>query len=734
MMELAFLLSFAAGRSDEAAIIFLLLIFNVIVSFYFEYRAGNALRALQQKLSLSVKVQRNGIWTRLDSTRLVPGDLILVQKGNVVPADARILTASDLSCDESLLTGESFPRDKKVGDLVYSASLVRRGDAECEITATGKRTYFGKTIELIAASGKESLIEKDVIRVTQFLMLAGIASILVLSTVLLRAGNAFLDVLVLDISIAIASFPIAYPTVLAIVTAFGVYDLSKKGVIVRRLASIEDLSATDLLLTDKTGTITQNNIILERVVTLTPTAPNPLALAYACSDETLDDPLDVAVVRKAKLDGIPRDFDVLAFTPGGSETKHAFAHVRWKGEELDVVKGATHVVAALCRLDAPAIQDLNTRVEAAATNGYRTLAVAYKKNKNEPFTLAGLLLLTDPPRPDARGAIAFLRSSGITTKMLTGDNSYAAREIAKEVGIGNRAFTRETGGVIETTLLESYDSFAELLPEDKHALVRAAKAHHVVAVTGDGVNDIPALREANVGVAVSTATDATRTSADVVLLEPGISVLKDALVESKKLFEKIYYYSVYRVSESFRVILTILIVGLLLGSFPLLPVQLILLAVMNDIPIIAIAFDDVQIPDKPARVDFVKRTTLSVTLGLTGLVNSLLFLWIALSLLHLSPVQITTGFFLKLSIGGHFLLLVARTKDEWFKHLPTKSLAAALVGTQILAALFALTGTFMPALPLSVIIFLWVYTFVWMQVSDLVKLWARKWLRDDSRA
>jgi len=725
MMELALALSYAAGDLQDAEIIFILLLVNVAISFYHEHRAGNAIRALKESVGLSASVVRDGRQQDIDARGLVPGDILLLERGDIVPADAAVFKCSGLELDQSMLTGESEPVEGRVGQLLYSASIVKAGSAMCRVGATGGSTYFGKAIRLVAKSEKQSVIERDILSVTKFLMAVGLACIAVVSGYFFLAHKPMLRVLSLSVSIAIVSFPIALPTVVALVTSIGMLDLSKKGVVVRRLAALEDLSNVDVLFTDKTGTITRNEMAVDGVIPWGRKKAEVVRLAYACSDWAGHDVIDGAVVRYARENADLSGIRVLDYQPAAPETKKALASAMIGGKRAVIMKGATSVVGPICALSGKEKERFDAGVKMHSDAGYKTLAVAWKEKGK--FRLAGILLIRDPPRADARKSILYLRAHGISVKMLTGDNRHIARSIAMKVGIGSRVAVRGSIANADASVVAGSDVFAELFPSDKFGLVRAAKARYVTAVTGDGVNDVPAIREATVGIAVSNASDAAKSSADVFLLSPGISVISDAVIESKKIMEKIYYYSVYRISESFRLLLTILFAAIFLGEFPMAPLQLILLSLLNDLPIVAIAFDRVKIPHDPEKIDLYRRTARSVVFGLIGLFNSLLFIYLALYYFKMPVGQIQSALFLKLSIGGHLLLLVVRTMERWYRFLPSRELLLAIVGTQLVAVLIVSTGFLMPALPPWVVLFVLFYAFFWMQVSELSKgLYARR--------
>jgi len=319
------------------------------------------------------------------------------------------------------------------------------------------------------------------------------------------------------------------------------------------------------------------------------------------------------------------------------------------------------------------------------------------------MTLCGLFVFSDPLRKNSKKVIAFMKQNGIMVKMLTGDNKLIGERVAKEIGLSKE------------------DVYSEVLPKDKLDIVLRYKKDNIVAVTGDGINDLPAVKSAHVGIAVNNAVSALKSSADIVLLGDGISVIKDAVIEARKIFTRLYSYSIYRISESFRIILTIVILVLIYKEYPLSPIHIILLAFLNDIPIISLAFNRVKSTSSPAKINIKKRFVLSSVLGLVGVVTSILFFIIAKNILNLPYDIISTLFFLKLTVSGHLLLYVAHTENLWFKFLPSKEVILSTLGTQLLATSLALFGIFMTEAPWELIAFVWIWSILWMQVSELAK-------------
>ena len=435
---------------------------------------------------------------------------------------------------------------------------------------------------------------------------------------------------------------------------------------------------------------------------------------------------------KFKELNLTSDYQITKIVPGDSQRKRSTAIIKDKtGQQMCVTVGATQVVETLCDLKDGLADKFKKDVADFAAQGYRSLAVAINPNgeQEQHMLLVGMLLLSDTIYEDAKESISFLKNNGIAVKMLTGDNTAISRRVAQELELdGSEEVVVDKQALAQTNLAEVDKAwwqnkavFAEILPEDKLNIVQAAKKFFRVAVTGDGVNDLPAIKAADVGIAVSGAVDALKSAADIVLLAPGIAVIKTAVVEARKIFSRLYSYSVYRISESLRLIVTIAVLGVIYRTYPLTPVQLILLAFLNDLPIISLAFNRVATVSRPAEIKVKERFVLSSLFGLTGVINSLLMFYLALNIFHLSLPVIETLFFLKLTIGGHMLIYVAHTKERWDKFLPSKAVIIATSVTQILATAIALSGWFMPKAPIIWVVLVWIWAFFWMQISELVK-------------
>ena len=736
MLLFASLLSFTLQKTFDGCFILILLVLNIFITLWQESKADNAIKKLNEHLEQNVKVYRDNSWQTIPSRMLVPGDTIKIASGDVIPADGKIIQADHISINESAITGESLPKDKKENDVVFSGSFLATGIATIVISATGPHTNFGKTLFSVERVRKKSLLEKDIISISKFLTILSLIAVGILTTILFIRHESILELLTLDLSLIIAGIPISLPTVMTLIIEFGVLTLAKKNIIVRRLSALEDLANVNFLLTDKTGTLTNNAITIQDIYAYDGfTHIDVLMYAGIIAAEESDNPIDQAILKKITM--IHAQISQCTksdFIPADSERKRSTLIGKKNDKTITISMGAPQIIQELCTFDAPTKEKYMREVVTLAKGGYRTIAVAVADGeKEEKMKIVGLLALSDTLRSDAKSVMQFLQENGIGAAIVTGDNQAIAANIAAQLGMGDKKImvknelTSEKLSGMQRMSFQEIAAFAEILPEDKFHLVEQAKKFFIVASNGDGVNDLPAIKAANVGIAVKNAVNALKATADIVLLSEGISVIRDALIESRKIFERIYTYSLYRISESLRLIATIAILGILYGTYPMTALQIILIALLNDIPIISLAFDKVKITNRPAKIEVKKRFILSSSYGIVGICTSLMLFFIVKNIWHLEWQVIQTMFFLKLTISGHMLIYVAHTKEHWWKFLPSKEVIWSTLVTQLIATSLAFSGFLMPGkLALWEVGFVWVWALCWMQVSELVKLFLQK--------
>ncbi len=736
MLLAAALLSLYSGKVFDFWFILSLMLLNFTVSFWQERKADNAIEKLKESLALQAKVLRDGTWQWLDSKLIVPGDIVELMVGDIIPADGELLEVKNLTVNEAVLTGESLPKEKSVRDTAYSGAFVATGSAIMRVTAVGLKTYFGHTITLVEKVSRRSILEKDILTISKFLMALSVAGVLVITIVFVSQHALLSDVLVLDLSLVISGIPISLPTVMTLIISLGALELAKKKAIVRRLSSLEDLANVNLLLTDKTGTLTNNQITVARTIPYgSYTEDDVLRYAITAAPENTRSTIDQAVNRKASERGVARDFSVMDSTPADSERKRSTAWSTFPDSSRVLVSvGAAQVVRGLCAVDGARSAQYEADVQQAADEGYRVLAVAVRDDgidREADMKLAGILLLSDPLDSDAREVIDFLQENGIAVKMLTGDNIAISKRTAAELALSGSvvARTEVNWNSTDKTYFDHIGAFAEILPEDKFKIAGLAQSNnYIIAMTGDGVNDLPAVKAANVGIAVKNAVDALKSAADIVLLSPGISVIRDALVEARKIFSRLYSYSIYRISESFRLIVTIVVLGLIYRAYPLTPIQLILIALLNDIPIISLAFNRVKHFSSPSKIRVTERFILGSLYGFAGLLNSLILFFIMKDVLHWDWGIIQTVYFLKIMVSGHMLIYVAHTKERWYKFLPSKQVIIATTATQLVASALAYFGVFMGSIPFLYVVGVWLWCFAWMQFTELTKIVDQKFI------
>jgi H+-transporting ATPase len=733
MIEVAVVLSGVVRHWPDFFIILILLVSNAAVGFFEERQAGDAIEALKARLAIKARVKRDGKWITPPARQLVPGDVIRLRLGDIVPADARLLDGDEVSLDQSALTGESLPTSRKSGDAVFSGSIVRRGEIGALVYATGGKTYFGKTAELVETAVTVSHFQKAVLRIGNYLIMLAVVLVSVIIAIGIYRGNPILTTLQFALVLTVAAIPVAMPTVLSVTMAVGARLLAKKQAIVSKLVAIEELAGVDVLCADKTGTLTQNKLTLGHPFCLDKITADQIILAGALASRAEnDDTIDLAVLGGLKDKQALKPFNVTHFMPFDPVHKRTEATVKAAdGSTFKVTKGAPQVILKLSANAAAVKGDIDKAVNDFAARGFRALGVA-RADGDGQWQLLGVLPLFDPPREDAKATVATAAQMGVKIKMVTGDALAIARETAKTLGMGANILDGGTLGdsksdetAAMTKSIEDADGFAQVFPEHKFHIVDVLQKHgHIVGMTGDGVNDAPALKKADCGFAVSGATDAARAAASIVLVAPGLSVIIDAIKESRKIFQRMNSYAMYRIAETLRVLLFMTLAIVVFNFYPLTAIMIVMLALLNDGAILSIAYDNVIYRNQPEAWNMRLVLGIATVLGLVGPIAAFGLFYLGDRVLHIDRPQIQTMMYLLLSVAGHLTIFQTRTRGPWWSTRPATILLVAVVGTQAVATLICLFGFLVTPLWWGWAAMVWAYALAWFLLTDPVKLLA----------
>jgi H+-transporting ATPase len=731
MILAAAVLSGVLGHWPDLGVILALLIVNAVVGFREEHQAGNAIAALKKNLALKAKVRRDGKWTSLASRELVPGDVVRLRIGDIVPADSRLLEGETVQVDQSTLTGESLPVERKSGEVVYSGSILKQGEIDALVYGTGRGTFYGKTVQLVQSAVTKSHLQRAVIKIADYLLVIATVLAMIIVGVAISRHDAILVVVQFAVVLTIAAVPVAMPAVLSVTMALGARVLALKQAIVTKLTAIEELAGVDVLCSDKTGTLTQNNLKAGDPFTLGKVSPDEVILdAALASREEDQDTIDTAVIAGVKDKEKLKSYQVTHFQPFDPVHKRSEATVKdSEGHTFKATKGAPQVIVALDPDIAKSKSDVDKAINEFASRGFRSLGVARTDGQNQ-WRFQGVIPLFDPLREDSKTTIETAKKMGLKIKMVTGDQVAIAKEIGRQLDLGkdivdaslfDETKPHQAGQLADA--IEHADGFAQVFPEHKYHIVDVLQQHgHIVGMTGDGVNDAPALKKADAGIAVTGATDAARAAASIVLLKPGLSVIIDAITESRKIFQRMLNYSTYRIAETVALLGFLTLTILIFKFYPVTAIMIVLLAILNDGAILSIAYDKVRYSEKPELWNMRQLLGVATVIGAFAMLRSFGIFCLGQYVFHLDQDTVRTLIYLNLSIGGHLTVFAARTRGPLWSVKPAGILFMAVAGTQIVATLIAVYGFLMTPLGWHYAGIVWGYCLGLFLIQDRVKL------------
>ncbi len=733
MLELIMLLSLLLHKYEDFYVVSVLLVINAVLGFLQEQRAAGAVEALRQRLQVNARVLRDALWHNLPARELVPGDIIRLRAGDIIPADVKLLQGS-LRIDQSALTGESADVGKEAASMLSSGSLVRHGEGTAVVILTGSRTYFGRTTQLVQSAHPKLHIEAVVSRLVRWMFL--IVSLLLIMVLLLSQLRhlPLLDLLPLLLVLLMSAVPVALPVMFTVSMAIGARELARRGVLVTRLSAIEDAATMDVLCTDKTGTITQNRLALSSLFPLAPAdAATVLHAAALASQASNQDPIDLAVLDAAREQDVIAHYPPatpVAFTPFDAASRHTEALVEIAGKQMRYLKGAVHSLAVLCKLDAVTMAQLEAEMQRNARQGYRTLAVA-SGDASGPLQMLGLLSFSDPPRADAAQLIAKLQQLGIRVKMQTGDALAVASEVARRVGLADiRPVAELKAGIADhspATILQATGGFAEVFPEDKYLVMQQLQAAgHVSGMTGDGVNDAPALRQAEVGIAVSNATDVARAAASVVLTDPGLTNIVSLVEHGRVIYQRILTWIINKVSRTILKAGFVSVAFVITGKFVVSAFAMLLLVFMTDFAKISLSTDQARASQQPESWNIGGHVIVAAILGIAMVLEAIALLALEWQPLHLATNDnnLFTLSFLTLLFMAAFSILSARERGHFWASRPGRVLSLALLADILIGTLLTYSGLRdLQPLPTVHLFYVFCYAiFACLLVNDTLKV------------
>ncbi|MHB8231632.1 MAG: plasma-membrane proton-efflux P-type ATPase [bacterium] len=724
MLEVKLILEIVFGKVVNAVIIGFLLTFNAVLGFFHEQKAQGAVELLKKKLQVTARVLRDGNWVMMPARELVPGDYVRLRMGDFAPADLEIVEGH-VDVDQSALTGESLPVEKGEKDTIYSGSIIRRGEISGNVTATGAKSYFGKTTELVKLAKVPSQAEMLIMSIIKYLLAIDIVLVVAIFIYAIAVGISMEAMIPFALILLIASVPVALPPTFTLSNAIGSLALSKEGVLTTRLSAIQDSAAMEILCSDKTGTLTLNELTLS---TIRPhgnfTEQDLLKTASMASEAATMDAIDKVIIDKAKelnID-IPQKTKFIPFDPA---TKRSEGFFETGGKKYVAIKGSPLIIK---QFD-PSV-DWEKESEEFASRGERTIAVLGGEEGTTP-KFYGLLALSDPVRPDSNEVISKLKGLGVNVKMLTGDNTSTALHIAEKLGITGNVCDynglKKDGKVELKPDVLNCEVYAGIFPEDKYNLVQALQkgGKEVIGMTGDGVNDAPALKQAQVGIAVSSATDVAKAAASLVLTNPGLSGVEIAVETGRRVYQRLFSYISNKIVKTVQIGLFLALGLLIFGkNFDIksLPLIILLLIFTNDFVTMSLSTDNVRYSAKPNKWNVRELMEISLAFSLGWLIYIFGVYIAGWKLLNLPIHELDTVIFLGLVYSGHANIFLVREKSYLWHSMPSTPLLIAEFGGILLATLMAVYGWLIAPISLSIILYLVIFTLIYMVLLDLVKV------------
>ena len=731
MLEGAALMALLLGAWGTFIIILGNLGLNAIVAFWEEQRASRAIASLRSQLAPQARVRRDGIWKTIPARELAPGDVIRVRLGDIVPADARLPAGASLDVDRAALTGESLPTEAVGGDIIHAGTIIRRGESDALVVATGQQVHFAATIQLVQKTTPVGHLQRIIVRLGQSLLVIALAlDLLILAIAALRRGD-MVATLEYALLLAVAAVPVSMPTVLSVTMAVGAQRLARSGILIGRLSAVEELAAMDRLCIDKTGTLTQNSLTAGTPFCLPPLTVAQVLLDAALASQTDgQDAIDAAVLSAAPPESPRTSYQIVAFIPFDPTRKRTEAVVRASdGQTFQVAKGAPQVIMDLAQSSRTIRARAQAVIEQFAAHGYRSLAVARTDTKGH-WRLEGIIPLYDPLRPDARAMVSDVRALGAKLQLLTGDQQAIGAEVARAVGLEGEVYdaqqlmaSGQESQQRRERLVEAATAFTQVLPEHKYQIVEDAQHRgHIVGMTGDGVNDTPALRKADVGIAAPGSTEAARAASDLVLVRLGLLPLVEAIRESRRIFQRMRTYVIYRVTETMRRLFALTLAVILFDLYPVTPAMLALLATFNAAVLIALAYDETRPSAQPEKWRTRQVMAVASVLSLAGLGEFFGLFAVGDFVLGLPHDQLQTVMYVALTAAGYFTLLVARTRGPFWSIRPAPVLLVTILLTMAASLAVACLGWFMAPIHWQWAVLTVGYSAVWFLIYDVAKL------------